>query len=77
VLGRGFSVKPAIDVWIGQHKKLFKGGKASLIHFRDAVLREAPKNKVEFFRASVGGAIKRALAPEFKPIHEKALWIAR
>ncbi len=36
-----------------------------------------PENEVELLGAAVTGAIKRALAPDFKPVHENALWIAR
>ena len=62
---------PLIDIGIRQRKKLLERRQPRLVHARNALIRITPQDEVQFFGAAMIGAIKRALASDFKPVHEK------
>ncbi len=77
VAGRFMPANPLVDIGIGQRQEVLEEVQPRLIHAWDMLLRITAQDQVQFFRAAMMGAIKRALAFDFKPVHGKTLPILR
>src|SRR5262249_38984128 len=61
---------PVIDIRVRKQQKLFEGGEPLGCHLWNACRGKAAQDEIKLFGAPMVGAIKRALAPKFKPVHE-------
>jgi hypothetical protein len=72
VIGDFMPANPLIDIGIGQRQEMFEECQPRLIHAWDMFYCITAQDQIQFFRAAMNGAVDRALASDFKPVHEKS-----